>query len=79
LAVVRIIGGLLSAHQMAVHANLQIVTYIDSDLTRANIHAEPLYDGKFLLDLAVDIGNRLLPAFKTKTGVDIYMCIDVFY
>ena len=31
-------------------------------------HSGRYYDGRFLLDLAIDIGNRMLPAFDTETG-----------
>lgn len=57
---IRILGGLLSAHIIA------------SD--QENLFPESSsmyffeYDGK-LLDLAEDLGNRLLPAFDTKTGI----------
>lgn len=52
---IRVLGGLLSAHQLA------------STLFDASV-----YDGNFLLDRAIDLGNRLLPAFQTRTGVPIH-------
>ncbi|CAM9400427.1 unnamed protein product, partial [Chrysoparadoxa australica] len=52
---IRCLGGLLSAHMMAV----------DPDL---GIYPEGGYDGG-LLTLAEDLGKRLLPAFQTRTGV----------
>ncbi len=55
---IRVLGGLLSAHQMAVDAQLSIY----------NEHANEKYNGG-LLELAIDLGNRLLPAFKTNTGI----------
>lgn len=55
---IRVLGGLLSAHQMAVDAQLGI--YNDTTSER--------YDGG-LLKLAIDLGDRLLPAFKTNTGI----------
>jgi guanyl-specific ribonuclease Sa len=106
LCVCRILGGLLSAHQLALQTNLHTVTRTtvtkttintatataaasaasfsahtqQSSISNVSIPAitqhtvdlhttiEYVYDGTFLLDLAVDIGNRLLPAFSTKTG-----------
>lgn len=53
---IRVLGGLLSAHLMAIDPLLQIYD---------NIHR---YDG-WLLVLATDLGNRLLPAFRTNTGI----------
>ncbi|KDO34966.1 hypothetical protein SPRG_01028 [Saprolegnia parasitica CBS 223.65] len=52
---IRVLGGLLSAHMFAVDASLGI--YPDGAYT----------DG--LLRLAVDLADRLLPAFVTKTGI----------
>jgi len=52
---IRVLGGLLSAHMLATSLAEQIF------LRRK-------YSGE-LLDLAQDIGNRLLPAFETKTGI----------
>jgi alanine dehydrogenase len=105
VCVCRILGGLLSAHQLALQTNLHTVTRTtvttattsasttaatssasfsahtqQSSISNVSIPAitqhnvelhttiEYVYDGTFLLDLAVDIGNRLLPAFSTKTG-----------
>lgn len=50
---IRVLGGLLSAHMLAA----------DEDL---GLYDE--YDGA-LLNLAVDLGTRLLPAFDTATGI----------
>mmetsp|Transcript_9059 Transcript_9059/g.31890 ORF Transcript_9059/g.31890 Transcript_9059/m.31890 type:complete len:857 (-) Transcript_9059:45-2615(-) len=50
---IRILGGLLSAHLMASDADLRLF---------------PGYDDS-LLDLAFDLGIRLLPAFATPTGI----------
>jgi len=55
---IRVLGGLLSAHQMAV----------DEQLSIYNGTANERYDGGLLV-LAIDLGNRLLPAFKTNTGI----------
>ncbi|KAK4441954.1 ER degradation-enhancing alpha-mannosidase-like protein 1 [Podospora aff. communis PSN243] len=72
--VIRGVGGLLSAHLFAIGA-LPITGYQprhpDDDL----IHPQPIpwpsgfkYDGQ-LLRLALDLAQRLLPAFYTKTGM----------
>lgn len=53
-ATIRGMGGLLSAHLLASVPSLG--------------HAIPGYDGH-LLEKAYDLGLRLLPAFKTKTGI----------
>lgn len=52
---IRVLGGLLSAHQLA-----------------AALFDHTIYDGKFLLDKAGDLGDRLLPAFATRTGIPIH-------
>jgi ER degradation enhancer, mannosidase alpha-like 1 len=51
---IRVLGGLLSAHQFAIDSTHPF--YL------------PWYKGE-LLDLAYDLGNRLLPAFNTPTGI----------
>ncbi|GJJ07502.1 hypothetical protein Clacol_001704 [Clathrus columnatus] len=51
---IRVLGGLLSAHQFASNSNHKF--YLK------------WYKGE-LLRLAYDLGNRLLPAFKTPTGI----------
>lgn len=40
-------------------------------------HREPKYDGQ-LLDLAYDLGVRLLPAFDTRTGIPVHR-INLMY
>ena len=50
---IRILGGLLSCHQLASDPDLDLL---------------PDYDG-FLLDRAKEVGESLLPAFNTKTGI----------
>ena len=52
---IRVIGGLLSAHQLAVH-----------------VFDTSVYDGVSLLNFAADLGQRLLPAFRTRTGIPIH-------
>jgi hypothetical protein len=53
---IRIIGGLLSAHQLAL--------YVFSN--------NRIYDGKSLLNYAIEIGKRILPAFDTRTGIPVH-------
>ncbi|ETO60672.1 hypothetical protein F444_21151, partial [Phytophthora nicotianae P1976] len=52
---IRMLGGLLSAHLFAVNTDLKLFP-------------EGGYDGS-LLRLAVDLGDRLMPAFDTVTGI----------
>lgn len=52
---IRALGGLLSAHLMA----------IDTEL---NVMPREKYNNE-LLDLAIDLADRLLPAFETPTGI----------
>lgn len=56
---IRLLGGLLSAHLFSIDPTLHIYPTEGSD---------GAYDGD-LLRLAVDLGDRLLPAFATKTGI----------
>ncbi|KAJ1552377.1 ER degradation-enhancing alpha-mannosidase-like protein 1, partial [Cladochytrium tenue] len=53
-ATIRMLGGLLAAHQLAAdpHSNVFLSGYRSG-----------------LLDLALDLGHRLLPAFETPTGI----------
>lgn len=71
--VIRGVGGLLSAHLFAV-GELPISGY-DPRRTNDNFEDHPInwlngfkYDGQ-LLRLALDLAQRLLPAFYTKTGM----------
>eukprot|EP01032_Pedospumella_encystans_P014294 gene14294-16431_t len=54
---IRVLGGLLSAHLMAIDPKLNIY----------DEHTTP-YDGR-LLSLSLDLGERLLPAFETRTSI----------
>lgn len=76
--VIRGVGGLLSAHQFAV-GDLPIDGYHPEPMGTLNpddpLHVPPIlwgngfqYDGQ-LLRLALDLANRLLPAFYTNTGM----------
>lgn len=59
---IRLLGGLLSAHLFAIDGTLQM--YPENDSTAL----EDLYHHE-LLHLAIDLGDRLMPAFNTKTGI----------
>lgn len=107
---IRVLGGLLSAHQLAIVAfekydikipachifnfkgsvgsgsvmigpvNDTSCFYEDPYNPRAQVFVSKKiwkYDG-FLLDLALDIGQRLLPAFETDTGIPYVSSIDGF-
>ncbi|KAJ1364821.1 hypothetical protein KIN20_024994 [Parelaphostrongylus tenuis] len=63
---IRVVGGLLSAHLMA-----ELVRVKDSSRLR-------WYDNRQLLMMAVDIGDRLLPAFNTSSGLP-YSRINLRY
>ncbi|KAH9892945.1 glycosyl hydrolase family 47-domain-containing protein [Xylariomycetidae sp. FL2044] len=72
--VIRGVGGLLSAHQFAV-GDLPISGYHPRTNTVGNIEQHPIpwsngfiYDGQ-LLRLALDLAQRLLPAFYSQTGL----------
>ncbi|KAG7396220.1 hypothetical protein PHYBOEH_002600 [Phytophthora boehmeriae] len=52
---IRVLGGLLSAHQFAVNSKMQLFPPGEYD--------------DALLRLAVDLGDRLMPAFDTATGI----------
>lgn len=55
---IRVLGGLLSAHQLS------------NKLRQAHNIA---YDGFFLLEKAVDLADRLLPAFASATGIPYHV------
>lgn len=54
---IRVLGGLLSAHQLAIAVNPSL---------------NYSYDGSTLLNHAENLAKRLLPAFETATGVPIH-------
>lgn len=64
---IRMLGGLLSAHVLA----KSIQNPFDRNLRHLNSTTRQQLDwyGSELLDLAEDLGRRLLPAFETKTGI----------
>ncbi|RKF56028.1 ER degradation-enhancing alpha-mannosidase-like protein 1 [Golovinomyces cichoracearum] len=79
--VIRGVGGLLSAHLFAV-GELPISRYHPEPVKASSTHNTTGNDGKFeikwsngltyngqLLRLALDLGERLLPAFYTSTGI----------
>lgn len=61
---IRILGGLLSAHMIAADSSLEMYGRVPGGSTTAL----KSYDG-FLLRLAVDLADRLVPAFNTPTGI----------
>lgn len=64
---IRMLGGLLSAHILAKSIQNQTdhsIRHVDS----ASRHTLDWYDSE-LLDLAENLGRRLLPAFDSKTGI----------
>ena len=61
---IRIVGGLLAAHQLAL-------------TMKESLNGS--YDGHSLLRMAEDITRRILPAFATKTGIPIHRCISQFF
>lgn len=69
---IRVLGGLLSAHLMAIDDSIGLYNssaavdpaVVDTTTTKDL----PRYDGS-LMRLAVDLGERLLPAFQTNTGI----------
>lgn len=70
---IRVMGGLLAGHQFASNPKHrfhlkwykgEVMTYIPSVLSTL----KPLKIAQ-LLDLAYDLGLRLLPAFETPTGI----------
>jgi mannosidase alpha-like ER degradation enhancer 2 len=75
---IRLLGGLISAHILAVDDNRGILKPVDV-VKQENIEFQGPskkkdtqfyhYDGKHLLELAHDLGRRLLPAFNTRTGI----------
>ena len=62
---IRVLGGLLSAHLIAIDPRLGVYPLSGS---------EGAYEGR-LLQLARDLGERLLPAFRTRTGAQLYLLI----
>lgn len=61
---IRVLGGLLSAHQMI---SPDPIPEINPRLELAPV-VIPWYRGE-LLEMALDLGRRLLPAFNTPTGM----------
>lgn len=64
---IRMLGGLLSAHVLA----KSIQNQADRSIRYFNATARKKLNwyGSEILDLAEDLGRRLLPAFETKTGI----------
>jgi hypothetical protein len=62
---IRLLGGLLSAHLFSVDPILQIYNQTTNTILEKDY--DTYHNG--LLKLAIDLGDRLLPAFNTKTGI----------
>ena len=75
---IRVLGGLLSGHMLSESLDVsgdgdsvrEQVQHAFSMHQRKNGTLRGKYDGS-LLRLAVDVANRLLPAFETVTGIPI--------
>lgn len=66
---IRILGALISSHIMAMDEDLNLVfKHSSHENTNGNLSSTRVYNGE-LLDLAEDLGRRLLPAFETPTGI----------
>ncbi|CAM9806758.1 unnamed protein product, partial [Discosporangium mesarthrocarpum] len=70
---IRLLGGLLSAHMLASDKDLglydhQVVAGVEPDKEDGGGAGGGTYRGE-LLSLALELGNRLLPAFRTRTGI----------
>ncbi|KNC83942.1 hypothetical protein SARC_03836, partial [Sphaeroforma arctica JP610] len=60
---IRVLGGLLSAHALALH--------LLEDKHAKDVHGDAFVYTGGLLDLAVDLGDRLLKAFDTQSGLPL--------
>lgn len=67
---IRVLGGLLSAHVLAEDDRLGLGCEAPEEA--AAPCSRRWYNGE-LLTLAADLGDRLLPAYYTRTGVPIHM------
>lgn len=63
---IRVLGGLLGAHSMMLELAKQATRWPNATWARSKLLHQ--YHGE-LLDMALDLGNRLLRAFDTKTGL----------
>jgi hypothetical protein len=71
---IRVLGGMLSAHMLLMDKDLGPIL-MQTRLSPREIAGEVApfsYHGE-LLDMSLDLGNRLLPAFRTKTGLPSHM------
>lgn len=64
---IRMLGGLLSAHILA--KSIQDKTDLSIRYLNSTARRQLNWYGSEILDLAEDLGRRLLPAFDTKTGI----------
>jgi hypothetical protein len=82
---IRILGGLLSTHMLLKDEETSPILLGDStnnqrksgsgntgSLILGGFDADPLVYNDELLNLALDLGHRLLPAFRTRTGIPLH-------
>ncbi|KAJ1458878.1 glycosyl hydrolase family 47-domain-containing protein [Pelagophyceae sp. CCMP2097] len=66
---IRVLGGLVSSHMLAVDASLNLTQDLRQLDNRSTfVQSKFVYSDQLLL-LAVDLAERLLPAFETPTGI----------
>lgn len=64
---IRMMGGLLSAHFLA--SDEKLVHLINEETFESGLWSQPFEYHDELLNLAFDLGDRLLPAFNTPSGI----------
>ena len=71
---IRVLGGMLSAHMLLVDPVLgPILMETRLSQEERNNEIPPFsYNGE-LLDMSLDLGNRMLPAFRTKSGLPSHL------
>merc|ERR1711871_794004 len=71
---IRVLGGMLSAHMLLTDPLLgPILTESRLSEEERNNEVPPFsYNGE-LLDMSLDLGNRMLPAFRTKSGLPSHL------
>lgn len=68
---IRVLGGLLSGHLLAIDKELNLLEGTHRRLSGYTLSFHCLgapYNGE-LLKLAIDLADRLMPAFNTPTGI----------
>eukprot|EP00943_MAST-04B_sp_MAST-4B-sp1_P000694 g694.t1 len=71
---IRVLGGMLSAHMLLVDPIFGPIL-METRLSEEERNGEVppfTYNGE-LLDMSLDLGNRMLPAFRTKTGLPSHL------